>query len=48
MYRSPDVIVWGNKGSLFPCFTKRELGEDICEKGRVLSHIRPTCNLIDR
>ena len=44
---SPYVIVWGNKGSLFPCFTMRELGEDGCEKGRALSHIRPTCYLID-
>ena len=37
----------GDKGSLFPCFTMRELIEDGCGKGGVLSHIRPTCNLID-
>ena len=36
----------GNKRSLFPCFTMKELGEDGCEKGRALSHIRPTSNLI--
>ena len=22
--KSLDVVVWGNKGSLFPCFTLRE------------------------
>ena len=44
---SSNVIVWGNKMSLFPCFTIRELGEDSCEKGVALSHIRPTYNLID-
>ena len=36
----------GNKGTLFLCFTMRELGEDGCEKGGTLSHLRPTCNLI--
>ena len=46
-YRGPDVVVWRNKGSLFPCFTMRELGEDGCKKGEALSHIRSTCNLID-
>ena len=45
--RSLDVVVWGNKRSLFPCFTMKELGEDSCEKGGALSHIGPTCNLID-
>ena len=45
--KSLDVIIWGNKGSLFLCFTMRELGEADCEKGRVSSHIRLTCNLID-
>ena len=44
---SPNVVVWGNKGSLFSCFTMRELGEEDCKKGAALSHIRPTCNLID-
>ena len=37
----------GNKGSLFPCFTMRELGEEDSEKGGALSHIRPMCNLIN-
>ena len=37
----------GNEESLFPCFTMREFGENGCEKGGVLSHIRPMCNLID-
>ena len=41
------MCLWGNKGSLFLCFTIRELGEDDCEKGGVLSHLRLTCNLID-
>ena len=45
--KGPDIVVWGNKGSLFPCFTMRELGEDDCEKGGALSHIRSTHNLID-
>ena len=45
--RSLDVIVLGNKGSLFPCFTRRKLGEDDCEKGGALYHIRPMCNLIN-
>ena len=37
--RSPDVDVWGSKGSLFPCFTIRELGEDDCKKnGSLVSH----------
>ena len=45
--RSPDVVVWGNKMNLFLCFTMRELGEDDYEKGGVLSHLRPTCNIID-
>ena len=45
--RSIDVDMLGNKGSLFPCFTMRELGEDDYEKGEALSYIRPTCNLID-
>ena len=31
--RSLDVVVWGNKENLFPCFTMRELGEDNYEKG---------------
>ena len=47
-YRGLDVVVWGNKWSLFPCFTMIELGDDECEKMGALSHIRPTCNLIDR
>ena len=33
--------------NLFLCFIMRELGEDDCEKGGVLSHLRPTCNIID-
>ena len=44
---SQNVGVRGNKGSLFPCFTLRELREEGYEKGRALSHIRPICNLID-
>ena len=28
-------------------FEYDELGEDNCEKGGALSHIRPTCDLID-
>ena len=32
MCSSLDVVVWGNKESLFPCFTIRELGEDGYEK----------------
>ena len=40
---SPDVIVWGNKGNVFLCFTMRELCEKGSEKGRVLSYIRLTC-----
>ena len=31
--RGPDVVVWGNKKSLFPCFTMRELGKEYYEKG---------------
>ena len=46
MYES-KCRCWGNKGSLFPCFTMREKGEDDCEKEEALSHIRPTCNLIN-
>ena len=42
-----DVVVWEIKGSLFPCFTMTELGEKGWEKGGVLSHRIPTCNLID-
>ena len=40
-------MLYGKKGSLFMCFTMRELGEDDSEKGGALSHLRPTCNLID-
>ena len=36
-----------NKGSLFLCFSMRLLGEDDCEKGGGLSHLRSTCNIID-
>ena len=40
------MSLYGNKESLFPCFIMRELGEDDCEKGGALSHIRPTYTLI--
>ena len=43
----PDAVVRGNKGSLFPCFNMGELGEDGCEIGGALSHLRPICNLIN-
>ena len=35
------------RGAYFHVFTTRELGEEGCEKGGVLSHVRPTCNLIN-
>ena len=38
---------WGNKGSLFSCFTVGELGEEGWVKGRALSQISPMFNLID-
>ena len=41
------MCLWGNKVSLFLYFTIRKLGEDNCEKGGVVSHLRPTYNLID-
>ena len=41
------MCLWGNKKSLFICFTIRKLGEDDRKKGGVLSHLRPTHNLID-
>ena len=37
----------GNKGSLFLCFSMSYLGEDDFENRGALSHLRPTCNLID-
>ena len=42
-----DVAVRGLGGShsMFHC---EELGEEGWEKGRALSHIRPTCNLIEK
>ena len=43
----PDAVIRGNKGSLFPCLTMGELGEDGREKGGALSHLRPMCNLIN-
>ena len=43
---SPDVVVGVIKGDYF-YVTLRELGEEDCKKGGALSHIIPTCNLID-
>ena len=41
------MCLWGNKGILFLYFTTGKLGEDDFEKEGALSHLKPTCNLID-